>query len=54
LESRLALAQADVDERWHYYEQLVDVERSIPVDEHDIREPGIEEPGIREPAQEAT
>jgi len=49
-----ALAQADVDERWHYYEQLVDVERSIPVDEHDIREPGIEEPGIREPAQEAT
>lgn len=29
-----ALAQADVDERWHYYEQLAGVERSIPVDEH--------------------
>jgi pyruvate-ferredoxin/flavodoxin oxidoreductase len=31
-----ALAQADVDERWHYYEQLAGVERSIPVDDHDI------------------
>jgi pyruvate-ferredoxin/flavodoxin oxidoreductase len=30
-----ALAQADVDERWHYYEQLAGVERSIPVDEHE-------------------
>ena len=26
----LSLAQAAVDERWHYYEQLADVERSIP------------------------
>jgi pyruvate-ferredoxin/flavodoxin oxidoreductase len=26
----LALAQADVDERWHYYEQLAGVERSVP------------------------
>jgi pyruvate-ferredoxin/flavodoxin oxidoreductase len=25
----LALAQADIDERWHYYEQLAGVERSI-------------------------
>jgi pyruvate-ferredoxin/flavodoxin oxidoreductase len=24
-----ALAQADVDERWHYYEQLAGVERSL-------------------------
>ena len=30
-----ALAQADVDERWHHYEQLAGVERSIPVDEHE-------------------
>lgn len=30
-----ALAQADVNERWHYYEQLAGVERSIPVDEHE-------------------
>jgi pyruvate-ferredoxin/flavodoxin oxidoreductase len=28
----LALAQADIDERWHYYEQLAGVERSIPQD----------------------
>jgi pyruvate-ferredoxin/flavodoxin oxidoreductase len=25
-----ALAQADADERWHYYEQLAGIERSIP------------------------
>ena len=24
------LAQADVDERWRYYEQLADIERSVP------------------------
>ena len=29
-----ALAQADVDERWHYYEQLAGVERSVAVDPH--------------------
>jgi pyruvate-ferredoxin/flavodoxin oxidoreductase len=28
----LALAQADVDERWHYYEQLAGVARSVPQD----------------------
>ncbi|MCI0689973.1 MAG: thiamine pyrophosphate-dependent enzyme, partial [Sporichthyaceae bacterium] len=28
----LALAQADVDQRWHYYEQLAGVERSVPQD----------------------
>jgi pyruvate-ferredoxin/flavodoxin oxidoreductase len=28
----LALAQADVDERWRYYEQLTGEERSIPHD----------------------
>jgi pyruvate-ferredoxin/flavodoxin oxidoreductase len=31
----LALAQADIDERWHYYEQLAGVERSIPRDSGD-------------------
>ena len=36
-----ALAQADVDERWHYYEQLAGVERSIPVDEHDLIAPDV-------------
>jgi pyruvate-ferredoxin/flavodoxin oxidoreductase len=25
-----ALLQADVDERWHYYEQLAEVERTVP------------------------
>jgi pyruvate-ferredoxin/flavodoxin oxidoreductase len=29
-ESLLALAQAAIDERWHYYEQLAGVERSLP------------------------
>jgi pyruvate-ferredoxin/flavodoxin oxidoreductase len=28
----LALAQADVDERWHYYEQLAGLARSVPQD----------------------
>ena len=40
-----ALAQADVDERWHYYEQLAGVERSVPVDEHEavpILDPEVE------------
>ena len=31
-----ALAQADVDERWHYYEQLAGVERSVAVDPHGL------------------
>jgi hypothetical protein len=25
----MALAQADIDERWHYYEQLAGVERTM-------------------------
>jgi pyruvate-ferredoxin/flavodoxin oxidoreductase len=29
-ERLLDLAQADVDERWHYYEQLAGVERAVP------------------------
>jgi pyruvate-ferredoxin/flavodoxin oxidoreductase len=38
----MALAQADVDERWRYYEQLAGVERSIP------HEPGavVDDAGI--------
>ena len=27
-----ALAQADINERWHYYEQLAGVERTVPTD----------------------
>ena len=27
------LAQADVDERWRYYEQLAGIERTMPGDE---------------------
>jgi pyruvate-ferredoxin/flavodoxin oxidoreductase len=34
-EQLLELAQADVDERWHYYEQLAEVERQVPHAEHD-------------------
>jgi pyruvate-ferredoxin/flavodoxin oxidoreductase len=29
------LAQADIDERWRLYEQLTDIERSVPVTEED-------------------
>ncbi len=36
------LAQADIDERWHYYEQLAGVERSIPVDDHEL-DRGVED-----------
>jgi pyruvate-ferredoxin/flavodoxin oxidoreductase len=25
-----ALAQADADERWHYYQQLAGIERTVP------------------------
>ena len=33
------LLQADVDERWRYYEQLAEMERTIPhVDHHDAVE----------------
>ena len=31
-EELLALAQADVDERWRYYEQLAEIERSVPLE----------------------
>jgi hypothetical protein len=40
-----ALAQADVDERWHYYEQLAGVERSVPVDAHETDGPAPVEGG---------
>ena len=48
----LAMAQTEIDERWHYYEQLGSVERMLPLDEDpddhahdeeiavDIRRPG--------------
>jgi len=35
----MALAQADVDERWHYYEQLAGIERSVPHDPGEIVDP---------------
>ncbi len=34
----LDLAQADIDERWHYYEQLAGLERMVPR-HHDPDEP---------------
>jgi pyruvate-ferredoxin/flavodoxin oxidoreductase len=34
-----ALAQADVDERWHYYEQLAGVERSIAHEPGEVVDP---------------
>jgi pyruvate-ferredoxin/flavodoxin oxidoreductase len=40
---RLAkLAQADVDERWHYYEQLAAMERSVPHEPDPDIEPEVE------------
>ncbi len=37
----IAQAQADIDERWRLYSQMVDVERSVPiVDEIEEPEPG--------------
>ena len=40
---RLAkLAQADVDERWHYYEQLAAMERSVPHEPDPAIEPEVE------------
>jgi hypothetical protein len=38
----MALAQADVEERWRYYEQLAGVERTVP------HEPGaiVDETGV--------
>jgi len=35
----MALAQADVDERWRYYEQLAGVERSVPHEPGEIVDP---------------
>ncbi len=31
-EKLATLAQADVDERWHYYSQMAAVERALPID----------------------
>ena len=33
------VAQADADERWHYYQQLAGIERTVP--HVDRRDPGI-------------
>ena len=34
-EQLFTLAQADVDERWRYYEQLAGLDRAVPSDNHD-------------------
>jgi pyruvate-ferredoxin/flavodoxin oxidoreductase len=47
-ERLLDLAQADVDERWHYYEQLAQVERRVPHAGPDEEEP----PDEQDPADE--
>jgi pyruvate-ferredoxin/flavodoxin oxidoreductase len=39
----LALAQADADERWQYYEQLAAVTRAVPQDRSE-GPAGVEEP----------
>ncbi|MFN8168622.1 MAG: pyruvate:ferredoxin (flavodoxin) oxidoreductase [Candidatus Nanopelagicales bacterium] len=38
-EHLMHLAQADIDERWHYYEQLAGVERSIATDPDEAGDP---------------
>ena len=39
------LAQADIDERWHYYEQLAGIERSLSADpEEELGHPQAEQP----------
>jgi len=43
-----ALAQADVDERWHYYEQLAGVERSVPQDSGDGEVPVADSEAIED------
>jgi pyruvate-ferredoxin/flavodoxin oxidoreductase len=35
----MALAQADVDERWRYYEQLAGVERTVPHEPGEVVDP---------------
>ncbi|MBI1379064.1 MAG: pyruvate:ferredoxin (flavodoxin) oxidoreductase [Frankiales bacterium] len=43
----LALAQADIDQRWHYYEQLAGVERSLSAEIEE--ELGVADHGDHEP-----
>ena len=44
-EHLLELAQADIDERWHYYEQLAGIERSLSADpEEELGHPEAEQP----------
>jgi pyruvate-ferredoxin/flavodoxin oxidoreductase len=48
-EHLLALAQADVDERWRYYQQLAGLERSVPTD-HSAAPPPV--PAVAEEPEE--
>ncbi len=44
-EHLLELAQADIDERWHYYEQLAGIERSLSAEpEEELGHPYAEQP----------
>jgi ATPase subunit of ABC transporter with duplicated ATPase domains len=45
----LALAQADVDERWRYYEQLAGERRSVPQDHGGGELPAVEDAPEEEP-----
>jgi pyruvate-ferredoxin/flavodoxin oxidoreductase len=45
----LALAQADVDERWHYYEQLAVLERSLPQDQGGVDVAVADSEGTEDP-----
>ena len=41
-ERLMKLAQADIDERWHYYEQLAAMERAVPHEPDPAIEPEVE------------
>jgi pyruvate-ferredoxin/flavodoxin oxidoreductase len=49
----MGLAQRDIDDRWHFYEQMVEVERTARYgdldDQPGIDQPGIDQPGIDQP-----
>jgi hypothetical protein len=39
----LDLAQQDIDERWHYYEQLAGLERALPEPRREVFDDAVEE-----------
>jgi len=36
-ERLLGLTQRDIDERWHFYEQMAGVERSVPAPKQEVK-----------------